>query len=168
MSRECRKCGKYIPYQVKINGQTVHLQNRKFCLECSPYRGQNTSPYDPIRRKARNWKDYSEEQKTRVKLSLYYRALRIRDELYQKHGGKCKVCGYDKCKRALSFHHRDPSQKLFGLTMNNLWCKNRIVIDEEANKCDLLCSNCHAEVEDEIARKTSIVKLVNLKYNTNF
>ena len=30
-------------------------------------------------------------------------------------GGSCQRCGYNKCTRALSFHHLDPSKKDFGL-----------------------------------------------------
>jgi hypothetical protein len=25
-------------------------------------------------------------------------------------GGRCQICGYDRCIEALEFHHRDPSQ----------------------------------------------------------
>ena len=31
-------------------------------------------------------------------------------------GGKCGICGYNKCIEALEFHHLDPSQKEFTLT----------------------------------------------------
>lgn len=31
-------------------------------------------------------------------------------------GGKCQICGYNKCIRALDFHHRDPEKKDFGLS----------------------------------------------------
>ena len=63
-------------------------------------------------------------------------------------GGKCERCGYAKCFRALTFHHRDPKTKLFGLSISSTrsWEKIRAELD----KCDLLCANCHAEVEDEI------------------
>ena len=172
MSRECRKCGEKIPYNIVVDGKRRCLQNRKFCLKCSPFGKMNRSVNEPFKVKTREYKDYSEDQKEihkgRVKLCLYYRALSIRDELYNLLGGKCIICGYNKCKRALSFHHRDPSKKLFGLTLNNLWSKNRKCLDEEVLKCDLLCLNCHAEVEDKIARETSIVKRVNEKYGTNF
>jgi len=168
MSRECRKCGKIIPTRMIIEGKQLSLQNRKFCLECSPYRGKNTSPNDPIIRKPRTWKSCSEERKNLIKESLYKRALTRRDELLKKHGCKCQVCGYDKCKRALSFHHRDPSTKLFGLALNNLWSKTQELIDAESDKCDLLCLNCHTELEDKIARETNIVQKVNKRYGTNF
>lgn len=56
-------------------------------------------------------------------------------------------CGYSKCSRALSFHHRDPSTKKFGIgTAKTLSIETLRV---EAAKCDLLCANCHMEVEEE-------------------
>ncbi|MEN9390090.1 MAG: hypothetical protein RLZZ283_190 [Candidatus Parcubacteria bacterium] len=62
-------------------------------------------------------------------------------------GGKCQVCGYSRSIRALTFHHRDPSKKDFGLSDRGLtrsWAKTLAEID----KCILLCANCHAEVHD--------------------
>lgn len=57
-------------------------------------------------------------------------------------------CGYDRCPRALVFHHRDPKTKSFSLSanMNRAWAK----LEEEAKKCDLLCSNCHMELHYEL------------------
>jgi hypothetical protein len=166
--RKCRKCGEHIPYNIKINGKQVSLQNRKFCLNCSSYNGRNTSPKDPIVRKARKWKNYSSEQKERVKISLYRRALERRTYLIEKSGGKCIQCGYCKCFRALSYHHRNPEEKEFGLTLNNLWSKQIEDIENEWRKCDLLCFNCYAELEDEKSKETSIVKKINEKYGTNY
>lgn len=63
-------------------------------------------------------------------------------------GGKCFRCGYNKCERALAFHHLDPSKKDFGLSKNGLtrsWEKTK----EELDKCVLVCHNCHAEIHDE-------------------
>jgi len=168
MKRSCRKCGNKIPNRVIINGKEHNLHNRKFCLICSPFQKHNTSPNDPIVRKARKWKYYSKEQKDKVKLCLYRRALQIRKELHIKSGGKCCKCGYSKCDRALTFHHRDPRKKLFGLTLNNLWSKNRKAINNEWRKCNLMCMNCHMELEDTTARKTSIVGKINKLYATNY
>jgi len=60
-------------------------------------------------------------------------------------GGKCLLCGYDKCYRALSFHHISPNDKV--------GCVNRILADsgkaaaiKEALKCALICANCHMEI----------------------
>ncbi len=168
MSRECRKCGEYIPYQVTIDGEIRNLQNRKFCLKCSSFKGRNTSPNDPVIRRAKVWKLYSEKQKDSVKICNYKRALQLRRELYLKSGGKCSKCGYYQCERALTFHHRNHEEKSFGLSLNQLWSKDRDSIFKEWEKCELLCMNCHAEVEDAISRKTSIVQRVNEKYGTDF
>lgn len=61
-------------------------------------------------------------------------------------GGKCIVCGYNKCVRSMEFHHLKPEEKEFGLSARGLtrsWDK----IKKELDKCVLLCSNCHGEVE---------------------
>src|SRR5262249_49175277 len=60
--------------------------------------------------------------------------------------------GYDRCLRALTFHHRDPSQKVFPLDARNCANRSEGVLAGEAAKCDLLCANCHAEVEEEFRR----------------
>ena len=61
-------------------------------------------------------------------------------------GGKCILCGYDKCSRALEFHHVNPEEKEFGISKDGAtrsWEKVKIELD----KCVLLCANCHREVE---------------------
>lgn len=62
-------------------------------------------------------------------------------------GGKCIVCGYNKSIRALQFHHLDPSQKDFGISGST---KSFEKLKPELDKCVLLCSNCHAEVHDNL------------------
>lgn len=69
-------------------------------------------------------------------------------ELVNEFGGKCIRCGYSKSFRALEFHHRDPSTKLFNLS-GNKFGGSLESLRKEAAKCDLLCANCHREVEDE-------------------
>ncbi len=66
-------------------------------------------------------------------------------------GGKCILCGYNKCVRALNMHHKDPSQKEFGLSSRGLTRSWKKVI-QELDKCVLLCSNCHCEVHDGISQ----------------
>ena len=60
-------------------------------------------------------------------------------------GGKCQICGYDKCVKALVFHHVDPSIKDFGIANVSKSFEN---IKTELDKCVLLCSNCHIEVHE--------------------
>lgn len=51
-------------------------------------------------------------------------------------------CGYNKCLKALEFHHLDPSQKDFTISNDHFKLKEAV---EESKKCILLCSNCHKE-----------------------
>lgn len=60
-------------------------------------------------------------------------------------GGKCKKCG-EKHFAALSFHHRDPSQKSHDVSRLIQKVVNWEVIKEEIDKCDLLCENCHRKL----------------------
>jgi hypothetical protein len=74
------------------------------------------------------------------------RRQRVKRLLVDEAGGACRLCGYDRCVRALHFHHVDPTSKKFQLGGRGL----TLAIDAlraEAAKCVLLCSNCHAEVE---------------------
>jgi hypothetical protein len=68
--------------------------------------------------------------------------------LIQLFGGKCNRCGYAANISALHFHHIDSYQKQFKLDSRILSNKKWSDIIEEASKCELLCSNCHAEVHN--------------------
>lgn len=71
-----------------------------------------------------------------------FRGYKIQAVLYK--GGKCIECGYKRCLAALTFHHRDPSQK--DPSWNKLRNKTFEEIKAELDKCDLLCCRCHAEL----------------------
>lgn len=73
------------------------------------------------------------------------RRRKVKRMLVADAGGRCVRCGYDRC-RALHFHHRDPATKAFGLSGRG-YTRGIAALRVEAEKCDLLCSNCHAEVE---------------------
>lgn len=75
------------------------------------------------------------------------RRLRIKRALVDHKGGACERCGYSKSLRALGFHHRDPSRKEFSIARANLNSLARLL--REIEKCDLLCANCHMEIEDD-------------------
>jgi hypothetical protein len=66
-------------------------------------------------------------------------------ELVLKMGGRCSVCGYARNLAALEFHHREPDSKVLQLDTRTLANRNWHDVMAEADKCLLLCSNCHAE-----------------------
>jgi hypothetical protein len=74
------------------------------------------------------------------------RGLSRKRALIRLAGGACLRCGYDRHTAALSFHHREPAHKQFGLDLRSLSNRRWKDILREAAKCDLLCANCHAEV----------------------
>ena len=76
------------------------------------------------------------------------RQKRNKERAIIQKGGKCERCGYSKSVAALEFHHRDRTEKGQGIAKMMLRKWNDILAEIE--KCDLLCSNCHREVEEEI------------------
>lgn len=75
-------------------------------------------------------------------------------ELKLKHGGKCKICEYNKCFDALQFHHTNPSNKI-GEVSKLYFSKSKKAAFEEADKCILICANCHAEIHSKLVEKSS-------------
>jgi ribosomal protein L37E len=73
---------------------------------------------------------------------------RVWDKIYHIMGEECVICGYNKCRRALDFHHINPDEKDFRIADlghgSIKWSK----IEKELRKCVVLCSNCHREVHD--------------------
>jgi hypothetical protein len=62
-------------------------------------------------------------------------------------GGKCVICGYSECQKALDCHHRNPKEKEFAVT-NTIRSWKKIV--SELRKCVLLCKVCHVEFHEGI------------------
>ena len=60
-------------------------------------------------------------------------------------GGRCELCGYMRNSAALEFHHVDPHSKSFQLDLRSISNRKWADLEAEAEKCILLCSNCHAE-----------------------
>jgi 5-methylcytosine-specific restriction endonuclease McrA len=73
------------------------------------------------------------------------RHQKIRRALIAEAGGACAICGYDRCLVSLHFHHVDPAEKSFPMTI--AVSKSLAAFRAEAQKCVLLCANCHGEVE---------------------
>jgi Homeodomain-like domain-containing protein len=74
------------------------------------------------------------------------RRRRVKEILVVEAGGCCRLCGYDRCLAALHFHHTDPAEKSFSLSLRGV-TRSIDKLRAEARKCVLLCANCHAEVE---------------------
>lgn len=156
MPKVCRKCGKEFPVKIKIDGVWKNLGNRKFCLECSPRGLHNTkSNLEGCRYVCKpGTKEYNKEKYTKNKAAInkatYQRQKKQRldrkYDLVKIKGGCCGQCGYNKCMQALEMHHVNPEEKEFPINALTIIKYTWEKILKEAEKCILLCANCHREL----------------------
>jgi hypothetical protein len=73
------------------------------------------------------------------------RRRRLKEMVVKYKGGKCVICGYKRCLDAFDLHHTGDSTKKFGLSQRGL-TRSWKTIKKEADKCILVCANCHREI----------------------
>jgi hypothetical protein len=122
--------------------------------------------YQRLRKNKKSLK--SIKRKKSLNVMSWRRKVKLKLIVYK--GGKCERCGYDKIifLGCFHFHHKDKDQKDFVISGKS--CKFETLI-KEADKCLLLCSNCHAEthaIENEQKSKDNneyvdLIKNLNLK-----
>ena len=66
-------------------------------------------------------------------------------------GSRCAICGYNKCIKALEFHHLKSEGKDFGISAKG-YTRSWNDVRKELDKCILLCANCHREVHEGITQ----------------
>jgi transposase len=93
------------------------------------------------------------------------RRRKVKHLLVEEAGGRCRLCGYDRCVAALEFHHLDPAAKEFGVAQRGARSIERL--RAEVRKCVLLCSNCHAEVEAGFVSLSSRIQEPSLSPDGN-
>ena len=157
-TKACNKCGENFPYKMIINGKIRSFQHRKFCLVCSPYgagNNRNLAKTNKVCKRCNRslsldafyWKGKTSTLQPYCKqCMLEYNAERkrkIKQQAVEYKGGKCSICGYDKCLAALDFHHRNPSEKDLNIAHSHIKFDK---LKSELDKCDLLCCRCHREV----------------------
>ena len=144
-----------IAHEMDRSLATIRHWKRKYGLQSAPRRkrGSENGPREVTSQCGR----HGDTQFVREG-SGYYRCKRCRMErvarrrkaikqtLVEEAGGKCLICGYDRCLQVLQFHHLDPSTKEFQLGQNGV-TRSLAKSRAEARKCVLLCANCHGEVE---------------------
>jgi hypothetical protein len=89
--------------------------------------------------------DYTKKTSAAVKK----RRIKLKVMAVEYKGGKCSVCGYNKCIAALDFHHLDASSKEFSISADGStrgWERLKVELD----KCILVCSNCHREIHHNL------------------
>lgn len=177
----CRKCNTYFPCRMKIDGESKVLNNRKYCLECSPYKSKNTRRLELACYRVENLLDlpptkvcricecelnidrfgiYKEGNKWRVfsyckvcdaaRTKQFYLEFKKKAVAYK--GGKCERCSYNKCLKALDFHHIEKTNKSQGVATFRV--RDWELLKKELDKCQLLCANCHREEHCEICHRS--------------
>lgn len=78
------------------------------------------------------------------------RRAKVKQILVNELGGKCFNCGYNKYIGALHFHHLNPETKEFAISAKG-FTRSLISLRKEAQKCIVLCANCHAELQHSVS-----------------
>lgn len=76
----------------------------------------------------------------------------LKEKAVEYLGGKCSICGYDKCINALQFHHINPENKDFSISAKG-YTRSWKIVKKELDKCILVCANCHCEVHASLVKK---------------
>ena len=145
----CTKCGinkEDNEYRTIFYKKLQEYHTSKVCKECCYKRSIESGYEQTVERKKKNRLHYLKHKKEYCKIAREKKRF-IKKELIDIKGGKCEICGYNKCIEALDFHHKDPDKKEFTISM--ALAKNKKNIEElkiEINKCLLLCKNCHTEL----------------------
>ncbi|KKK68951.1 hypothetical protein LCGC14_2938920 [marine sediment metagenome] len=149
MLSKCVNCGSEYDNHIKtLDGRHRTLSKRTVCYGCKPFKpyGNKQKPPEVLKENRRKYRE-----KHAVKLAkaqsryVEERRRKFRKLAADYKGGKCTKCGYNKCLDALEFHHRNPTEKEFNISSS--YCLSWENIKRELDKCDLLCANCHREVE---------------------
>ncbi len=149
--KRCRVCGNLLALnnnndiciyckgsQDKANKREYNKNRKKICIKC----GKKIS-YNNISGLCKICKDEGTIKKSRSERVIKWRKNK-KIKLVEYKGGKCEICGYNKCIEALEFHHRNPEEKEFHISHKNV--KNIEIYFKEVDKCILVCANCHREI----------------------
>jgi len=166
----CKKCNEKFPNRIWIGGKYKNIHHRSYCLSCSPIdqrlrsgplpkdgsdpfdKGKDKYPSGRVRPNPRKAicpdcnKEFLKKHRNLICNTCKAKKARakVKQELVEYKGGKCVCCGYDNWK-VLNFHHMNSEEKDFNLS-SLYGSKEKKLLFKEADKCVLLCSNCHAEV----------------------
>ena len=159
---KCRACNNDIPKSILVDGVRRNLQNRKFCLACSPFGCHNTKKeidaYDTVGEKLKKCikcgrilpidyfyrKGENEQSYCKVCYNKYcmirWNKIKIKAIAYK--GGACEACGREGLHPVeFDFHHVGEKSDMWNTLRLKAW--DKIVF--ELDKCQLLCCGCHGK-----------------------
>jgi len=125
------------------SGNSARKTATKFGVGKSTVLGYNKPP---------DIKRQEEKEKSRKNvIAVKKRRNKLKEMAIEYKGGSCEKCGYNRCPRALEFHHLDPTQKDFGIGYKG-YTRSWEKVKEELDKCIMVCANCHREIHYEIEK----------------
>lgn len=143
------------------------LAHREECIaKCKKYHSENKErlieqgrEYYKNNKEKCNFQSRNYRKTHVVQMKDYFKKKNAKDysvfvsEKSKLKGSGCIICGYNRCDKALEFHHKDPSIK------EHIVSAFRSIesMKAEAAKCIVLCSNCHRELH------AGIISLDNLQ-----
>lgn len=159
----CKKCSSAFPNWLIIDGKRRNLRARRYCLDCSPWGQQNSKRLDKyevidgVEHKrcsvCKEWVSVEHYYKTRGhpmsackhcqnrRTGDLARSVKARAVIYK--GGQCEDCKQSFPDCVYDFHHLDPNEKDFAISGQGIRHMTWKQIQDELDKCTLLCSNCH-------------------------
>jgi hypothetical protein len=93
-------------------------------------------------------KEYYAARKEQRKIQVLARQKHIKSVIREYKLAKgCERCGYNKSARALQFHHHnnDKAHNVARMVAQGRAIENIMI---EIAKCEIVCSNCHAEIHE--------------------
>lgn len=86
-------------------------------------------------------------------MSVENNKSRKRRSLIRQWGGKCQECGYNRCLRALHFHHVDASEKY---QFSKTGGASLDEVEQHPDRFRLMCANCHIEETDRLDKAKAL------------
>lgn len=172
----CKKCQNWFPTRCLIDGKEKYLHTRSYCLECSPIGSKQGYELRKENTKATTKRRVGYPCICKICNRIFkatkniicstcrsrYQRYKNRNKGIEYLGGQCAICkinDYD----VLTFHHRNQEDKIFNLSANwgvAKWAK----LQEELEKCDLLCNNCHQKLHRN-ERNANLQKILDYYQN---
>jgi hypothetical protein len=140
--RRCEACGRMIGLRGVHQCASVDQKGDRFCIECGKLlknEGWERWSKSCLACNRKKQRSLEKEERARIK---------------QAFGNRCSVCGYDRCKAALHFHHKEGKKGLWKEIRKGSVSLRELRARPE--RFVLLCANCHIELEEEVRRNESL------------
>lgn len=145
----CRVCNIEKPIEEFAKHKRMKLGYDYICKKCNSEKSTKWANNNRERYLNR-LKDWHKKNKEGVYQKQKNRNLEISKFIEDyKNDKSCSICGYNKCKKALHFHHVDEKEKEFNISESIRETTNIERIKKEIDKCIILCANCHIELHDK-------------------